>query len=55
MPSTTTYRQGQLVVVSVAFSDQTGAKRRPALVVSRESFHRRLSDPIVCKEAFALL
>lgn len=38
MPSTTTYRRGQVIVVNVPFSDATGAKPRPALVVSTEAF-----------------
>ena len=48
MPSTTTYRRGQVVVVNVPYSDQSGAKPRPALVVSAEGFHRNLPDLIVC-------
>ena len=48
MPSTTTFRRGEVIVVNVAFSDASGAKPRPALVVSPESFHRRLPDVIVC-------
>lgn len=53
MPSTTTsrrgqVRKGQVVVVNVPFSDQTGSKPRPALVVSTERFHRALPDVIVC-------
>ena len=48
MPSTTTYRRGQVVVVNVPFSDQTGSKPRPALVVSAERFHRTLPDVMVC-------
>ena len=48
MPSTTTYRHGQVVVVSVPFTGQTGAKPRPALVASVEIFHRKLLDVIVC-------
>lgn len=47
MPSTTIYRRGQVVVVNVPFSDQSGSKPRPALIVSSESFHRRLLDVIV--------
>jgi mRNA-degrading endonuclease toxin of MazEF toxin-antitoxin module len=35
-------------VVNVRFTDQTGAKRRPALIVSTDSFHRKLPDVIVC-------
>lgn len=48
MPSTTTYRHGQVVVVNVPFTGQTGSKPRPALVVSAEPFHRKLLDVIVC-------
>ena len=36
------------MVVSVPFSNQAGAKLRPAVVVSPEAFHRRLRDVIVC-------
>jgi len=48
MPSTTTYRRGQVVVLNIPFTDRTGTKRRPALVVSTETFHRKLLDVIVC-------
>ena len=48
MPSTTTYRRGQVVVVFVPFTGQGGAKPRPAVVVSAEKFHRKLRDVIVC-------
>jgi mRNA-degrading endonuclease toxin of MazEF toxin-antitoxin module len=48
MPSTITCRRGQVVVVTVPFSDQAGAKLRPAVVVSPERFHRKLPDVIVC-------
>ena len=48
MPSTTTYKRGQVVVVTVPFSSQEGVKLRPAVVVSAETFHRRLRDVIIC-------
>lgn len=48
MPSTTTYKSGQVVVVNVPFTGQTGPNARPALVVSVEGFHRKLLDVIVC-------
>lgn len=48
MPSTTIYKRGQVVVVNVPFSDQSGVKPRPAVVVSTEEFHRTLPDVIVC-------
>ena len=47
MPSTTTFRRGQVVVVNVPFSDRSGVKPRPALVISAETFHRGLPDMIV--------
>jgi mRNA-degrading endonuclease toxin of MazEF toxin-antitoxin module len=48
MRVTTTYRRGQVVVVNVPFSTQEGAKPRPAVIVSPETFHRALPDVIVC-------
>ena len=48
MRSTTTYRRGDVVVVNVPFTGQLGSKRRPAVVVSAEAFHRRLPDVMVC-------
>jgi mRNA interferase MazF len=48
MPSTTIYRHGHVIVVEVPFSDLTGTKRRPALVVSADRFHQTLADIIVC-------
>ena len=48
MPSTTTYKRGSVVVVEIAFSNLSGSKRRPALVVSDERFHKTLPDLIVC-------
>jgi mRNA interferase MazF len=48
MPSTTTYRRGDVVVVNVPFTGQGGAKPRPALVVTADAFHRKLPDLIVC-------
>lgn len=44
----TTYRRGDVVVVSVVFTGQGGGKLRPALVVSEEVFHRKLPDLVVC-------
>ena len=48
MPSTTTFRDGQVVVVNVPFTGQSGSKHRPALVVSVEALHGRIPDVIVC-------
>ena len=43
----TTYKRGTVVVVEVSFSDGSGVKRRPALVVSDPAFHRMLPDVLV--------
>lgn len=48
MPSTITCKRGQVVVVNVPFSNHSGVKPRPALVISAEAFHRDLPDMIVC-------
>jgi len=48
MPSTTIYERGHVVVVNVPFAGHTGAKPRPALVLSTDAFHRKLPDLIVC-------
>jgi mRNA-degrading endonuclease toxin of MazEF toxin-antitoxin module len=37
-----------VVVVGVPFSNHSGVKPRPALIVSAEEFHRDLPDVIVC-------
>ncbi|MBI4588098.1 MAG: type II toxin-antitoxin system PemK/MazF family toxin [Candidatus Rokubacteria bacterium] len=48
MRSTTTFKRGQVVVVNLPFSNHSGVKPRPALVVSAEAFRRGLPDVIVC-------
>lgn len=48
MPSTTIFKRGQVIVVNVPFSNRSGVKPRPALVISAETFHRDLPDVIVC-------
>jgi mRNA interferase MazF len=47
MPSTTGYRQGDIVLVSFPFTDLTSAKRRPAAVVSPNGFNARGEDVVL--------
>ncbi len=43
------FEQGDLVVANLIFSEQIGAKRRPALVISNSKFNRESDDLILLK------
>lgn len=47
MQRTTGFRRGDVVLVSFVFPDQSGVKRRPALVVSAERYHRGRNEVIL--------
>lgn len=49
MPTTTGFRFGDIVLVLVPFpfTDQTGIKKRPAVVVSSDAYHRTRIDVVV--------
>lgn len=47
MRPTTPYSRGDIVLVNFVFSGETGAKRRPALVVSSETYHRGRQEAII--------
>ena len=40
-------RRGDIVILDVPFSDRTGSKVRPALIVQDDDLNQRLSDTIV--------
>lgn len=40
-PSTTTYNQGDIVLVPFPFADQDTNKKRPALIISAPWYHQR--------------
>lgn len=45
----TTFSRGQVVVVPFPFTDLSGVKRRPALVVSSEEYNQRTGDVIIAQ------
>ena len=47
MLSTTIYRRGDIVLVPFPFTDQSGFKRCPAVVLSTEDYNTRRGDAII--------
>lgn len=47
MPSTTRFKRGDIILVPFPFTDLTSSKRRPALVVSPDSFNERMQDVVL--------
>lgn len=47
MPNTTSFDFADVVLVPFPFTDQSTTKRRPAVVVSSEAYHRERPDIIL--------
>lgn len=43
----TKYKQGDIVLVDFGFSEGTGSKKRPALVISSDKYHRNRQEVII--------
>jgi mRNA interferase MazF len=43
----TGYNRGDVVLVGFIFTDETGIKRRPALVISSDSYHKGRDEAII--------
>lgn len=47
MPTTTAYSFGDIVLVPFPFTDQTGLKKRPAVIVSSAAYQHQRPDVVV--------
>ena len=54
MPNTTAYRFGDLVLVPLPFTDQTGIKKRPA-IISSDAYQRQRPDVVLMAVTSQLL
>ena len=43
----TEYSRGDVVLVGFIFPDETGVKRRPAVIVSSEAYHQGRQEAII--------
>jgi mRNA interferase MazF len=46
-PSTTAFKRGAIVLLPFPYTDQSGTKRRPALILSTDAYNLRRTDLIV--------
>jgi len=47
MQLTTEYSRGDTVLVNFVFSDETGARQRPAVIVSSDAYHQGRQEIII--------
>jgi len=43
----TEYSRGDIILVNFVFSDETGARRRPAVIVSSDAYHQDRQEVII--------
>ena len=43
----TNYKQGDIVLVDFGFSERTGAKKRPVLIISSDNYHKNRQEVII--------
>jgi mRNA interferase MazF len=51
----TTWRRGDVVLVPIGFTDQSGSKRRPAVIVSSDQYHAQPPDVMIASITSNLL
>ena len=54
MPSTISYKRGDVVLLPFPFTDLSSSKRRPALVISPDAFNDQMQDLVVAAIASQL-
>ena len=42
------YKKGNVILVPFPFSDQSGVKKRPAVIVSSEAYNNLYQDVVIC-------
>jgi mRNA interferase MazF len=47
MRSMTNWRRGDIVLVPIGFTDQSGVKRRPALIISSDRYNAESPDVVI--------
>ncbi len=47
MPPTTNFEPGDVVLVAVPFTDQSGTKKRPAVIISSSTYNQQHPDLII--------
>ncbi len=47
MPDMTKYKRGDIIVIDFGFSEGTGSKKRPALIISSDNYHRGRQEVII--------
>lgn len=47
MPSMTRCKLGDVLLAEIKFTDQSGAKKRPVVVISNEDYHKSCSDVVI--------
>lgn len=43
----TVYSRGDVVLISFIFTDETGTKQRPAIIISADTYHRQRQEAII--------
>lgn len=43
----TGYKRGDIVLISFVFTDENGVKKRPALVISSDTYHNQRDEAII--------